>query len=343
LHADLYFGAFWHSDALFRRITGHDYVHIQTILDMFFLLSGFVMSHVYARRIYDGGFEETVGFFVTRTARVCPLYFITLAAVVIVAPHSFSPRWIDLGTASLINQATFSGFRSAVLAWNYPSWSLQVEMLCYLLFPLIVGVIVRHSRKSTPILGLLFCATILFLISHRSGSLDIVFGYKSVVRGLIDFLAGVFLYEAWRYGWADKYRRVVVVTAFVSLIAFVFRKQDTLLVVADACLILLCLDRRWPLFSIMNARALKWFGQISFSTYLWHVTIHYLIAFLIIVCGITTVSNVPLAILICVSLTVVGTLIVATWSVKYIEGPSRSWVRSSLSLVTRRFALRSTT
>jgi peptidoglycan/LPS O-acetylase OafA/YrhL len=333
LHADWYFGSFLGSGSLIYQLTRTD-LHLEIIVDTFFILSGFVMSHVYGGRLFQR--EQSFGeFYLARIARICPLYLATVAAVALIAPYSYAPPGVDLGLVGLLKQFTFTGFLHGGLAWNYPSWSVQVEMYCYLLYPLLALAVARYSRGWTVLLGLLLCATVLVLISNAGGDLYIVVGRRSIVRGVAGFAAGILLYEAWRRGWVDEHRRVFIALAFGCLLAFLVFWQDALLVVAQGCLVVLCLDARSPLFATLNAARSRRLGDISYSIYLWHVVVQFAIAAMIIESGIGFALNSTLGTVTCVALTLLSTVVIAHWSYEYIEKPGRTGIRSLYQAASR--------
>jgi peptidoglycan/LPS O-acetylase OafA/YrhL len=112
-------------------------------VSFFFLLSGFILAYVYfdpqAATGLKGGKK---GFWVARIARIYPIYIVSLIiALPAFAYSAFVSKLISsdqfaiaAATAPIMAQAWFP---SATLVWNAPAWSISVEALCYLCFPLI--------------------------------------------------------------------------------------------------------------------------------------------------------------------------------------------------------------
>jgi peptidoglycan/LPS O-acetylase OafA/YrhL len=98
----------------------------------FFFLSGFILYVVYSRNYFS-----TRNFFVARFARIFPMYFLgfllTLFAFLFLLHEQ--PNFVTIITQGLMLHAWFPGH---VLAINYPSWSVSVEVFFYLLFPLLL-------------------------------------------------------------------------------------------------------------------------------------------------------------------------------------------------------------
>ena len=120
VHADYYFSGFWHITPFYHRLAG-GHLHLEVIVDTFFVLSGLVMSHVYSSRMANSGTACWREFYIARVARILPLYFATLAGVALIAPYTLISPIIDMGNQALVRHLTFTGFTHPALAWNYPA------------------------------------------------------------------------------------------------------------------------------------------------------------------------------------------------------------------------------
>jgi peptidoglycan/LPS O-acetylase OafA/YrhL len=122
--------------------------HFNLFVDLFFVVSGFVIASQYLGRVTDG---RAVGRFLwRRLARIYPLHLVTLAFYVVIALALY------LGAAHTDNAARYPfsdlpaqllllhAFDGARLTFNFPSWSLSAEMFCYVLFPLVALLLSRH-------------------------------------------------------------------------------------------------------------------------------------------------------------------------------------------------------
>ncbi|MGQ0684181.1 acyltransferase family protein [Bradyrhizobium sp.] len=121
-----------------RFMVAHTW-HFNLFVDLFFVVSGFVIARQYCGRVDDAA---SIGRFLwRRLARIYPLHLATLAFYVALAgalhfgaARSDNPARYPLSDlpAQLLLLHAFIGER---LTFNFPSWSLSAEMLCYLLFP----------------------------------------------------------------------------------------------------------------------------------------------------------------------------------------------------------------
>lgn len=160
----------------------------------FYLISGFVMTGLV--RTYYTEYRKVPLFYLDRMARIFPQYLFFLALTV--SSHYFlrftSPY---LGEASIIGvlgnllviPLDFYMFSGAIAGYTYipQAWSLGLELMFYLLFPLIM-----ISRARTPV----FVASVLFWLVAAFRVVDPdVWGYRLLPGTLFVFLLGSFIYD----------------------------------------------------------------------------------------------------------------------------------------------------
>src|SRR5262249_32420651 len=118
-------------------------------VDLFFLLSGFVMAHVYGRLLGSNWRVHWRHFAVARFARLYPLFAITTSVIVSLVALFHAPTkevsfsgW-SLALQPIMLQQWYSG-----LSWNYPSWSISTEVEAYFFFVFFAGLLLsgRHPR-----------------------------------------------------------------------------------------------------------------------------------------------------------------------------------------------------
>ena len=142
-------------------------------VDLFFILSGFVLTWNYLDRM--GGSwstRATLHFLWLRLARVWPVYLVTLhlaALWVIFTLHvgHVPSQEIDQLTAIsyvrqvLLVQLWFQPFFDDS-SWDGPAWSISAEWLAYLLFGVLVLVIFRMTRatRARSLMWLAFAASL---------------------------------------------------------------------------------------------------------------------------------------------------------------------------------------
>ena len=122
-------------------------------LTIFFVLSGFILSYVYADLFKEGRVTYT-SFMRARIARVYPLHIFTLLLFAGLANGGYAELGEnDTFYTFLLNVGLVQswGFTQLV-SWNQPAWSISTEMFAYLLFPVIT---VWVSRANGAVLAAL--------------------------------------------------------------------------------------------------------------------------------------------------------------------------------------------
>lgn len=143
------------------------------LVDLFFVISGFVIFEIYADRV--GTLSQYGNFLKRRLARLGPLHWLTLvifislgeiasrAGIAINHPEQFSPQCIPANLLFL--QAT--GFLCPFASFNTPSWSISAEMALYAVFPIIAAVAARH--RAAPWLASAAAIVILTTLAQSGG------------------------------------------------------------------------------------------------------------------------------------------------------------------------------
>ena len=129
-------------------------------VDLFFILSGFVLTWNYLERMGESfQLRATVHFLWLRLARVWPIYLVTLHLAllwVIFTLHVGHVPTEDLSRLTAISyvrqvllvQLWFEPFFDGS-SWDGPAWSISAEWLAYLLFGLLILVIYRMMRVTS--------------------------------------------------------------------------------------------------------------------------------------------------------------------------------------------------
>lgn len=149
-----------------------DFIHrLLPLLDMFFMISGFLIMTLYADRLRT--LADYGRFLRRRLARLYPLHVLTLLFFVAIALAGAGglvalgdpSRW-RLEDAPFHLLAVHAWGTTDRLAFNYPSWSVSAEIFCYLLFPVVVVVARRGGLRGLLALLLAWVA-VLEVLSHR--------------------------------------------------------------------------------------------------------------------------------------------------------------------------------
>ena len=251
-------------------------------VDFFFVLSGFVLAHVY-QAAWDRGDYSHGDFLVRRFARVWPLHFACLMGIgfIVLAGGylGMRPPWQPdlpsfMSHLFLLNATGVS----SELSWNQPSWSVGAEWTAYLLFPLylIICSTIRPAWANLAIsVGLLVTLHIavkwvagleLLELNANGGSIRIV----------PSFFAGIALRQVYGGGIGASISRqmlcaLLVATLLTGLLLLAFGAPSLALwPVIPALIYLLALQARHEGHFALRARALTWLGEVSYGLYLVH-------------------------------------------------------------------------
>ena len=135
---------YWYRDWVPRTtFTGHIVARGYISVDLFFILSGFVMAKAYGPR-FMGTFDRSsyMRFIERRLARIYPIYVLLVLLGVIgslLKPYFFPPlTWHSVILNVTLTQAWFRHLSTVGSAW-----SLSTEWAAYLTFPALVWLVLR--------------------------------------------------------------------------------------------------------------------------------------------------------------------------------------------------------
>lgn len=272
-------------------------------VDLFFILSGLVLAHVYGEACC--GPRRTIGygrFLWLRLTRIYPLYLVTLLLLVgwelYKAQHQvgfyagplfrmwewegmppfgspFTPPEALPGAFLLLQVLTGHG-----LTWNFAAWSLSVEWISYLLFPLLIPLAVTRSRwcHLAPVMAF----AVLTYIVFSQGTLDVTSGALAVGRGVSEFVLGLWLLPRVKatQQLAVIQRDLPLLLAFALpwlLLQFPMTPTLTLLLIGAYVLLIWIAaaqeGRQSPLLRLLDNRVTNWLGDLSYSIYLLHALV----------------------------------------------------------------------
>lgn len=250
-------------------ITG--YLFGKSGVDLFFVLSGFVMWITTSDR------PQTVGdFWWKRVRRVVPLYWaVTLAAaaVALVLPQILKSTQFDVPhiLASLaflpwINPSDPAGDMIAPLI--VPGWTLNYEMYFYFLFGLCLLVPVRHR-----ILAIALLIGSIFAIANLAPENTATRFYGDTV--IFEFVAGVILGRIYKTGLSFTVPVVIlaVVLGFAALLFNDYRGFDMprLITIGLPAAVIIFFATAIRIPDLKAWRWLRVLGDASYSIYLTHI------------------------------------------------------------------------
>lgn len=151
--------------------------------DYFFVLSGFILTHVYGQSLQKANGNGVYNYLVARIARVYPLH---LFMIVVLFGFELFRLWVSHHTTAQLHHPVFAEGTSLkylpsnllliqswgihhLNTWNDPAWSVSAEFACYLLFPFVVRWHVLDQHRSALLFGVLCVAGLLWVqLTHRT-------------------------------------------------------------------------------------------------------------------------------------------------------------------------------
>lgn len=321
-------------------------------VDMFFMLSGFVLSHVYWKTFASAPFAPDQGrdywrFISARIARLYPLHLFNLSLFVIATLGFGVYGYISSGkfeaiplhgarslTALVANVLMLQGLNAKELAWNYPAWSISIEFLAYFLFPLALPLVaLAEGRKRLIFGGVAFSCLCLFAcLGH--GDFNQWNGPITLLRCLPEFIVGALLYAGFKESvWPDWLRRDDAIAAVLCgmLVLLHFGTADLIIVAGFPLVILSAVMNAGRVAPIANSAPLVWLGNISYSLYLAHGLVQFVVTRLLTSAGAQNPAHLSSASAIGLLVAMAGaTLLMAAFTYREVEIVGRSRLRQLL-------------
>jgi len=322
-------------------------------VDVFFTLSGFVITLLIMKERLSTGRLRLGNFYAKRLARLWPALLVLCAVIAAVGFLFPASGWggqegfILPAAAYVMNLAHFGMFGDSIAGETLgPTWTLAVEEQFYLVWPLLLLVMLRFWKLRTAALATTGLAAVFvlnrFLLVNAGQPLDRIYnGPDTRADELLIGCVLALLFTAVRQGsrlhsfmvagarWAGPLAGVALVAAL-----FVLKEPDTpgtwfntfwtvgptaLALLAATLIGSLVLHPAGFLSRILSHPWLAWPGrELSYGMYLWHLPCYLLL--------MPLVPALPLRI----ALTAALTVLLAFASFRFVERPLRRWANKRL-------------
>jgi peptidoglycan/LPS O-acetylase OafA/YrhL len=291
-------------DAMYGKVVPGAFIAV----NMFFVLSGFLITSLLLTEHRRKGKVSFGGFYQRRALRLLPALALLLAVFTIyvlikhrevIGEELAAVGWISIYSANWAQWAGKMNELYTSLSLGH-TWTLSVEEQFYILWPLLI-VLVLQFRSRLKVLSWILVGGVVFITLERAyftarvsiprgttpeaaaSLLEHNIGFRTDLRAdtlLLGALAAVLLHAGWRTG---RHTRIAGTVALVFLVAmWLFVQPDwrvmyawgfTLVDIAGAVLCVAVLDEAWRLGTLFRTGPAAWLGRMSYALYLWHLPV----------------------------------------------------------------------
>ena len=258
-------------------------------VDIFFVISGFLISSIVYREVVTGEFTFA-NFYVRRIKRILPVFFVVLAVVLVAGSLLFSAREMTyLGKSARYATLFGSNFYFAdMLDYFAPdksempllhTWSLAVEEQYYFIWPLLMLLLVKlRKRQMLAITALIGVTSFIFATIFAMNSDTSSWNYYQLPSRMGELMIGSMLAITRP---AVKYANVMaalgmglIVASFLMLSdKSVFPGYNALWPCLGTALLIYSGSANEPrplINRLLSLRPVVFVGLLSYSLYLWH-------------------------------------------------------------------------
>ena len=273
-----------------------------TFVDLFFVLSGFLITRIVIEALESGSFSLK-NFMIRRVLRIWPVYYTVLLMCIlaVVVNYLQNGQWEHVSgvkAAPFFLQYTHHYFSPGLNAgsekfiiWFHHSWSIAVEEQFYLFMPLLL---IAMRKRLSYCLVILFLLILIALISRAYGAF-----HWLLVSRMDALCVGAIVAFYWHFlrrnnihsfritpllALATALLGLTLITADVLPAKIPDRYSDALSLfgfnLIFGCLLILLMEGWLPrLNAFMSSEAMVFFGSISYALYMIHVPIRGMLLF----------------------------------------------------------------
>lgn len=171
--------------------------HIAIGHAFFIVLSGFILTMVYEKKILDKTFSFSL-FFRKRMLRTYPLHLLTLFVAIPLSLEGIRNEtlmWLSKFTLNLLSLQVFVPSNHFYFSFNGVAWNLAVMLIFYMCFPFLIRLLSKFSFKG-------FTLIMVFIVVFISLSMEVIpekwhhyLFYISPYYRIFDFIFGIYLYK----------------------------------------------------------------------------------------------------------------------------------------------------
>jgi peptidoglycan/LPS O-acetylase OafA/YrhL len=239
-------------------------------VDVFFVLSGYLITSILLREYRKTGHIELGAFYLRRALRLAPALLLVCSAVL--AASLFSPHGANIRQSALVAVAYIQNWAvplnlEAPGATMDHTWSLATEEQFYLLWPLLLPLVVGRRPLVWLTVAVVAMTGVKFALWRESGpTWFLTYGLPTRPVGLLIGCALAFLpLRDWRAPYAAQAVLIVALCVLAATVEIgnVWAPLAASLLTAA---LIACLQGQ----SFLSASPLRYIGRISYGLYIYH-------------------------------------------------------------------------
>ena len=313
------------------------------MVDLFFVLSGFVMNLNYGNRLHSP--RDVARFQFLRLGRLYPVHLLFLVLAVLTAASSWiaaTAFGLKIPSGSAFKDATLASFTEQLLLihslgffkiahpFNLPSWSISVEFYTYLVFG-IMCLISHYVLRLSTFVALAGAALVLL----ASGGANIG-NFSEILQCLAGYFLGC-LVASFTMRHPHALPRGSTFAALAAMALFLCLRADprfdvAIFFLSAALIVAVVCSRDDAAKAVLRHPSLKFLGLVSYSIYMSHTFVLWVCNQMVrvvlrrpeaLVEGISTPQLSLSGALLWYAIAVAGTILLSALVFKYVEDPFR--------------------
>ena len=279
---------------------------------LFFMISGFVIFMTLERT------EDYKDFLVSRFARLYPMYWASVIIGYICLQLFPLPGKVTTLSVALVNLSMLQQWFRKAPDLNDSYWTLYVELSFY---AIMLGIFtLRRLNRIMLIATLWLCAMLLsWALEHFAGlSLLPIIKRSFLFDDANLFFAGIMFYKLYR---SEDTRRATLILIACLAVEFIIHSLKSGMIISCFFIMFYTVATKTRLINLLLAtRPLVYIGTISYSLYLLHENIGYIL--------LRALYAIDLSPAIAISITVAVSITLAACTTLLVESPARQAIRS---------------
>jgi hypothetical protein len=279
-------------------------------VDIFFVISGFLMTNILLNDYYKNNKINLIKFYFSRLKRIVPALFVALFITLLLSLLIFSKEDIQKTSNNIYTSFLFiSNIFFSNQTFNYwdkqiytspflHTWSLSVEWQYYLIYPLILMIVINVFKKFNVINKIIILNIFMFIISFLLAKYYININadkkafyllYSRAFELSLGALTALFLLKKPKFNLSNFYQNMISILAFILLIISLFFDGkkigfpvfgSLIPIFSTSILIYLLSNPNLFLYKFLKNNILVYIGNLSYSLYLYHFIIYIFIKYI---------------------------------------------------------------